>query len=168
MRETLRGALLSVLFFGGLALLSVPAVAQGGGPSGPCEEGEHTDNGSHICNEDGEWVPVDGTVDVTAPSPPDNPLPPPPETDPPETAPPPENTCLTCHPDPHTTPKPKPPEKNCSAQIMALNAADDMAERACNWYSTFSNRCQDAKATLAIAQADLARCQGPTIRPGFR
>lgn len=167
MREALRGALLSVLFFGGLALLSVPAVAQGGGPSGPCEEGEHTDNGSHICNEDGEWVPVDGTVDVTAP-PPDNPLPSPTETDPPET--PPEtdpNPCLTCH-KPHTTTPPPKPKKDCSAQVKALNAADEMVERRCKWYASFSERCLDAEAAYEMALKDLARCQGPTIRPGFR
>lgn len=37
MRGTLRGALLSVLFFGGLLLFSLPATAQGGGGSDPCE-----------------------------------------------------------------------------------------------------------------------------------
>ena len=37
MRETLRGALLSVLFFGGLALFAAPVVAQAGGGSDPCD-----------------------------------------------------------------------------------------------------------------------------------
>lgn len=179
-RESVRGTLLSVLFFGGLALLSAPAVAQGG-PSGPCEEGEHTEDGSHIC-KDGEWAPVDGSVDVSAPpptatpQPPDNPLPPSPgETDPPS------NPCLTCHPTPHppggpsgdppeqpeAPKKPEPPKKSCSAEVIALNAASDLVARDCRWFSNWSPRCRAAKAAEAIALRDLSACKGPTIGPGF-
>lgn len=155
-----RGALLSVLFFGGLVLLaSVPVSAQGGGET---EEDDDCEVNT-ICEE----------ITVTGQNPPANPgggttgPPPPPNTttntDPPT---PPPNPCLECH-TPHTPQPPKPPPppaKNCSAQVMALNAADDMVDRRCHFLSWWSQDCRAARAARDIALKDLAACQGPGIR----
>ena len=143
MRETLRGALLSALLFGGLALLAAPATAQGGGGTMECGE----ENGSVECDDE---------ITVT-----DTPLPPDPDPPPP---PPPVN-CLGCHPDPHRPPQKK---KSCSAEIQVLNAASDLEDRECrgSFFGLTTQECRDARAAYDLALKALSICRGPTIGPG--
>ncbi|MDE2922100.1 MAG: hypothetical protein OYL92_10580 [Acidobacteriota bacterium] len=75
MRETLRGALLSVLFCGGLALLAAPATAQGGGGTMECDE----EDGTVECDDE---ITVTDTPLPPDPPPPDPPKPPRPPEDP--------------------------------------------------------------------------------------
>jgi len=148
MREALRVALLSVLFFGGLALLATPATAQGGGGTMECGE----ENGEVECDDE---ITVTATPPPPDPPPPDPPKPPPREPDPP----PPENTCLTCHPPPHPVVITNPEEASkCFLQLQYLAAAERQIDEHCTWGS-LNRRCNEARAMEEAAWQEVRKCQ---------